>query len=375
MTTKVWVAERGTGKRKRYVLRWYEDVHDGQGRPVFGADGKLQRRWCQESCKTQDRVTARSLAQRKFDEVNGVATPKGTARVTIAELLNRDAEWLQNRLRSTGTTYLSRLALQHLAEALGGTPETVFADSIGPKEVEAFIGNRREHLEPKSVNRELGNLRATFNRAVKVYGLLAKNPFSGIEALPLEQRPIHPLTAEDEGRLRAACASDRELAVYVRLALDTGCRAGELSHLRWTNLDLKAGMGVVESCAEWRTKTRRDRHIAFTPETAARLREWQRERGLNPMVFADATGDGRVHYHHIRRKFDAAAKRAGLEGRTLHDLRRTVGSLLAARGVNQKVAAEILGHSDIRTTARYYQNVSPETIRDTVLTLRPAIAG
>jgi integrase len=48
-----------------------------------------------------------------------------------------------------------------------------------------------------------------------------------------------------------------------------------------------------------------------------------------------------------------------------------VGSLLAARGVNQKVASEFLGHTDIATTAKYYQAVRPETLRQVVATLRP----
>ena len=68
----------------------------------------------------------------------------------------------------------------------------------------------------------------------------------------------------------------------------------------------------------------------------------------------------------------AAVKRAGI-GRnvTLHDLRRTVGSLLAERGINQRVAIEFLGHSNITTTARLYQVVRPETIKKTIMQLRP----
>ena len=87
------------------------------------------------------------------------------------------------------------------------------------------------------------------------------------------------------------------------------------------------------------------------------------------MVFSEEGDPPRQHYHDIRLKFNKAVERAEIEHRTLHDLRRTVASLLAARGVNQKVAAELLGHADITTTSKYYQAVDSETIRKAVLTL------
>ena len=60
---------------------------------------------------------------------------------------------------------------------------------------------------------------------------------------------------------------------------------------------------------------------------------------------------------------------------TLQDCRRTVGSLLAERGVNQRVAMEFLGHSNIATTAKFYQAVRPETLKAVVVELRPTGTG
>ena len=42
-----------------------------------------------------------------------------------------------------------------------------------------------------------------------------------------------------------------------------------------------------------------------------------------------------------------------------------------ASGLGLKVAAEFLGHSDITTTAKYYQAVQEETLRGVVVSLRP----
>ena len=169
-----------------------------------------------------------------------------------------------------------------------------------------------------------------------------------------------------------ACGDDLELEAYIRLALDTGCRAGELSNLRVVDLDIDSCLGRIECNADWKSKTRRNRPIAFTPETAAKVKAWLLGRPVTGHVFRNAEDGQRAHYKRVARRFQTAVRRAGI-GRnvTLQDCRRTVGSLLAEHGINQRVAMEFLGHTDIATTAKYYQAVRPETLRGVVGTLRP----
>ena len=79
----------------------------------------------------------------------------------------------------------------------------------------------------------------------------------------------------------------------------------------------------------------------------------------------------RAHDHHIAKLFAAAVKEAKIPCCTLHDLRRTLGSRMAAEGIHQAVAAEVLGHSNVRTTAKYCQRVDRETVRAVNLKLQP----
>jgi len=65
-----------------------------------------------------------------------------------------------------------------------------------------------------------------------------------------------------------------------------------------------------------------------------------------------------------------AVKATKIERCTLHDIRRTVGTRLAEAGVNEAVAAAYLGHSDIRTTQRFYQKIRPEVLKETVRRLK-----
>ena len=373
MIGKVWVIGRRRGGRKRhYALRWREPIFDERGQPTYDAEGQVRYRVLTESAKTTDRSTAKALAAKKFRELNGVEPEKASeAKTTLDELAEIDVQWLENRLRSQGTVYLTRLALRHLQAVIGnGTP--VAANSIAPRDVECFITARRAKVSPKAVNRELGNLCATFGRGVKVHGLLKTNPFAGVEKLRLAPKPINALTRDEEAKLLAASAHDLELEAYVRLALDTGCRAGELSNLRVKDLDLDSGLGRIECNADWKSKTGRDRPIAFTLRTVEVLRRWLMKRDCKPHVFKEEGDNARGHYKRIARRFKTVVAHAGI-GRnvTLHDLRRTVGSLLAERGVNQRVAMEFLGHSNITTTAKFYQAVRPETLKAVVVNLRP----
>ena len=291
----------------------------------------------------------------------------GVGTVTLDDLEALDRQWLENRNRAAGTIYLSGLALKYLREITGETD----AAKITRAHVETYIEARRKGgAGGRAMNREVAYLRATWNRAVQA-GTLTVNPFKAATKINTDPVPIIPLTPDEEGRLLAACGDDLELECFVRVALDTGARAGEISHLRIDALDLGAGLGRVTCNTEWKTKNRRDKWVAFTPETVERLRTWIARRPFKPYVFREEDDGPRDHYDRIGRRFKAAVKTAKIGRKvTLHDCRRTVGSLLAAQGVNERVAQEVLGHSSIATTAQFYQAVDPATIRRAVLGLR-----
>lgn len=58
-------------------------------------------------------------------------------------------------------------------------------------------------------------------------------------------------------------------------------------------------------------------------------------------------------FHSIKTSFSKALKRAGLVGVRFHDLRHTAATMMVMSGVDLVTVQEILGHSDIKMTARY----------------------
>jgi integrase len=68
-------------------------------------------------------------------------------------------------------------------------------------------------------------------------------------------------------------------------------------------------------------------------------------------VFVGATGSF-VDASALRRRYDAALKRAGLRRLRFHDLRHTFGTRMIRKADIRRVQ-EWMGHSDIQTTMRY----------------------
>jgi integrase len=57
--------------------------------------------------------------------------------------------------------------------------------------------------------------------------------------------------------------------------------------------------------------------------------------------------------HDLKRPWQAVAKRAGLEGVRIHDLRHTHASVGAGAGLGLPIIGKLLGHTQASTTARY----------------------
>jgi integrase len=97
---------------------------------------------------------------------------------------------------------------------------------------------------------------------------------------------------------------------------------------------------------------------------------WQ-DRGF---VFATPIGtplDGSNVLH----KFQRQLATAGLPRQRFHDLRHGCASYLLAAGVPLRVVQEVLGHSQLSTTADIYAHVSPELQQDAAARMGTLLDG
>jgi integrase len=90
------------------------------------------------------------------------------------------------------------------------------------------------------------------------------------------------------------------------------------------------------------------------------------------LVFTTRNGRA-IEPRNINRAFDLRCARYGVRRITLHDTRRTCGSLLAALDVHPRVAMAILRHSRIALTMEIYTQVPDKATRDALKRLSDAL--
>lgn len=130
--------------------------------------------------------------------------------------------------------------------------------------------------------------------------------------------------------------------------LDTGLRLSDALNLRWANVSLEEN--VIRLVTQ-----KRDRPVTIPLSDAVRaaLELLKKRPVISPFVFLDED-DKPLTKEKVSRKFAMAKAVAGITRRLrIHDLRHTFASTLVSSGVNLKVVSDLLGHTDIATTARY----------------------
>ena len=134
------------------------------------------------------------------------------------------------------------------------------------------------------------------------------------------------------------------IAAYLQTLLLTGARPGEVLALRWNEINTKwRGLTI-------RDKVEGERVIPLTPYVSHLLHVLPRR---NEWVFSSLTAaDGVLTIP--RNQHNEACKVAGIDGLTLHGLRRSFKSLTEWLEVPAGVVAQLMGHKPSATAEKHY---------------------
>jgi integrase len=255
-----------------------------------------------------------------------------------------------------------RLAEKSLADlrrtlrSFGGTCGNILLARVTPRMVEEYFTGRISKVSRAAANKDLRNLKAALNRAVK-RGYLERNPAAQVKQVREAEKRLRILSPEEVGRLLSACPTE-QWKTLVALGVTTGMRLGEMLALRWEEVDLEGSTVWVGNESGHLTKSRRARVLALLPGMCGLLGGLPRS---GDYVFH--TREGMPWCHSVQHKFNRIVSRAGIKRCTLHDLRRTFVSHLAMAGVNEAVVQKLAGHASIATTVKYYTGILPEAQR------------
>lgn len=221
---------------------------------------------------------------------------------------------------------------------------------------------RERGKSPATCNRETAFLKAILNRAVSS-SLLDKNPMDHLDLLPEKNKRTRVMRGNEEEVLREAMST--EDFEVVEVAVQTGIRRGKLLSLGWVHISFEDGGWITVSGA----KADSDRQVPMTNRVREILERRYACRGKCLWVFPNSTGKNHINPNNwYNRVWKPALKEAGIEGLTIHDLRRTFASRMASAGQGGRHLSGILGHKSSKTTDRY-AHLDPEAYRAAIQVL------
>ena len=138
--------------------------------------------------------------------------------------------------------------------------------------------------------------------------------------------------------------------VAVAIAFWTGLRQGEILGLRWYQVDLQHGTIRLEPGT---TKNNEGREAPLIPEVHGLLVEWRRRTRAEYPNCAWVCHFRGKRITQFRRAWVEGTKKAGLEGKLFHDLRRSAVRNMVQAGIPDVVAMRMSGHKTRSVFDRY----------------------
>jgi len=330
---------------KRCDVYWYEFIFAGKRIRESAKTGS--KTVAKEAEKDRRRELERTLAglpaeprENRIRSVNDVVRPY----LYAYELNHREQSVLFAKGRLT-----------HVMHLLGN----VLLPDLTEEAIQGYIRARRQQgASGRTVNMEIGELSRAIGR-----------PWSTLwpKTRKLEERKDvgKALSPTEEAALARALRENvspnrsKTPGTFIRVALLTGMRSGEIISLTWTQIDFAKRVITVGKA---KTSSGTGRQIPMNAELFAVLTshaQWFTERfgSARPEYYLFPYGkpmpsDPTRPITDITGAWDALRRRANVQCR-LHDLRHTVATKMAEAGVPESTMLALLGHMSRAILERY----------------------
>ncbi len=257
--------------------------------------------------------------------------------------------------------------------------QSILADRDGDtseEAVRAFLEDLRDRdLAPASVARKFATLRA-YHRFLVTEGYRDDDPTAGVDA-PSRTRPLPKALSVSEvtAILEASDITD-PMGVRDRAVLEflyaTGCRVSELCGVDLHDVDLDTRTVLVTG------KGSKQRLVPLGSFAIDAIESWlpvrldTRKPGHDSGALFLSSRGNRLNRQSVWRIVRTHGTRAGVPEARLspHVFRHSAATHMVEGGADLRTVQEILGHASLSTT-QIYTKVSPEHLREIVLTSHP----
>jgi integrase/recombinase XerD len=253
----------------------------------------------------------------------------------------RELEWMRDRLEPLHAT---------------------LACDITPRRLESLLRT----MTPSVHNACLRYVKAVMNFGLK-RSYLQENPVLKLDSIELERREVETFTVREvRALLEAALRHDSVLLPFFIFGFFTGIRpSGELSKLRWSDVDLTDGVVTIRPEV---SKTRRRRFVDISENAGAWLKEYGARGGsVTGLVLP-------VSDIVLRIRRAAIQEKAGVKRWIHQGMRHTFCScwLAVHHDINKLVLQS--GHSDVNTMWESYHRGVKKAEAEKFWAIRPPAA-
>ena len=310
---------------------------------------------------------------------NGTSSVDGN--IKLVDFIPMYLNDVQEQLSPNSMTAYRRVIDCFIIPALGHLK----LKDIKPAHIQKFInllstgdyrldGKEGKKYAPATVHRYYVVLQSILHHAYSLE-LIAKNPSDGkkIKLPPIGEQKTEIYDPNELSQM-LKCLKKEPLMfqLLIHMAINTGCRRGELVALEWKDINFDTGVATISKSAYCvkgehagikSTKSGKTRKITLPDYIVEMLLQYKKEQSNwrytlgtawegDDWIFIQDTGCI-IYPTSPTQMFSDFLEKHNLPHRTFHSLRHTSATLSLINGTDIKSVASRLGHSQLKTTDRY----------------------
>ena len=326
-------------------------LKDGRWVIEYRLDGRKKREYFGRG------LQAEAAARTRFEQIG--VRDYGQSRVGGPSFSEVCRAYLDDRMTSLAPSTIDGLLPKIKAvylPALG----SLGAGQVTEARIQAYIQQRLERVKKTTIHRELSDIRAILNWAVRKR-IIMSNPMLGATWPKRDDERIRPPSSDEVRALLSH--SQPHLFRALVIAWYCGLRVGEeLFSRKWHDVDWDSQTLYIVSAQKGGLDTRR---VPIASEVLPRLLQWYIEDGENGDRYILRWHDKRVRT--LKTAWKRAKQRAGITRRLRpYDIRHAFVTDLLDAGADPHTVGDMAGHKDKATTLYVYHHLSGERSRQAV---------
>lgn len=312
-------------------------------------DFQIKGRRFHGSCGTENFEDAKAIeAQARVHAKSAAASAAATGTFTLSEAIGAYYTDIAQHQTSARTTFSQGKALLSVID-----PKTRLSD-LTMAMLQAHVSTRRATASNATVNRELQMLGRALKHMAKIHG--ATLPTLDLKSLETreEEERVRELTKAEQARLFKHLRPD--LHNLVLMALMCGARLSAIAGLKWSDIDMDAGVLTFREKGQVTRKMPIGREMRAFLTTLPKASTLPHARYVITYLNHKAHGSPRHRITTsggVMHKFRTALADAGIENFRFHDLRHTFATRILRQTGNLKLTSRLLGHQSLESTMRY----------------------